>query len=176
MLQTKPTRPETPLSLQSDFVLSLYDSDVIKTTAFSRLPHRALGDWGEQLAKSRFERAGYTVKYTSLGSKCGDLRVKFKGRGYCSSKVEVKTAQKGKSGYRFCLSKGKHTNHCHSDFVLLIAIDNYDNEYLYLIPSFALADITYIHILNPITYEGMYAKYQVHGNLSLTWSQETALL
>lgn len=174
--RTQQNEPETPLSKSNDFLLLSYPKLAQNTSVFSRLPHRALGDFGEHLAKSRFESSGYTVKYTSTHSKCGDLRVKKIGQAYRASKIEIKTAQQGKSGYRFCLSKSKHTNHCHSDFVLLIAIDNYDNEYLYLIPSFAIACITYISISNPIAYKGMYAKYRVHGQLSLTASQEIALL
>lgn len=171
-------REPTPISTKSnEFVLSLYPRSVKNTTEFSRLPHRALGDYGEQLAKAKFECAGYSIKYAATGSKCGDLRVFCKGHGRGWSRIEVKTAQCGKNGtYRFCLSKGKHTNHCHSDYVLIIAIDKYDNEYFYLIPSFAIADITYITISNPITYEGIYKKYQQHGQLSLTASLEIALL
>jgi len=165
----------TPLSKPNDFTLSLYQNPHQNTSKFSRLPHRALGDFGESLAKRKFEQSGYVVRYTATASKCGDLSVKPKGLGYRSSRIEIKTAQCGKNGYRFCVSKGKHTNHCHSDFVLLIAIDKYDNEYLYLIPSFAIADITYITIKNPMLYKGMYAKYRVHRQLSLNNSQEIAL-
>lgn len=125
------------------------------------------GDYGENTVKCILEHSGYIVEKTAKLRFQGDLRTICPQTGEIH-RIEVKSAQQTGKRYRFCLYKRNHTSHLNSEFVFLVAIDRYGNEFYYCIPRHEILSVTYITIpTHPLAYQGRYAKYRVYDQVNL---------
>ena len=127
---------------------------------------KAVGSYGESIAKALLEDAGYLVSYAHEGEKRGDLCVIDQETGEII-RVEVKTARRGADG-RFTFSLERRntarvmTSAYHSDFVILLAVTKQGTPYPFVIPVSALGYITKIVISsgNPVSYSGKWSKFR----------------
>lgn len=96
-----------------------------------------LGNFGEHLVLNRLRNLGRAKRQTL--SHCGDLS--FNG-----ANVEVKTSKIGKvnankQGWQFCLRRDKHTDISHSDYVILVGLNEYHEvDCVYVIPASVLGE------------------------------------
>ena len=102
----------------------------IPLSEYDRPTRREIGAFGERLC------AAYTGGYKPHKRHSGDLIAPNGAR------IEVKTSMLGNDGaFRFRLFKNDrygYTDHRHSDYVVLVAIDNMRRLTLYLIPTWIL--------------------------------------
>lgn len=128
----------------------------------------SVGDYGETIARSLFEGAGYTVQSHKVGTKNGDLRVILPTGEF--KDIDVKTSRKGKRlEYQACLRrdarKGSTAVQCdvsHVDYVLLLLVGDSGRTVFFLIPVGELGQIKKICIrCEPDKYNGKYAKYRL---------------
>lgn len=156
-----PRDPVTTSSLTSDFLLSAYHET---------RQHTRLGEYGESYAKRLLLDSGYLALKGNLEPFSGDLRT-INSQTFAETNIEVKTAYCGDCGkYKFCLRKDKKTDICHSDYVILICIDRYDNHFIYCIPCRILQVKSLTIASHPTKYAGKYARYRVHGHVNLSAS------
>lgn len=124
-----------------------------------------LGEAGEQLVITELECVDY-VRSLWTGRKkrrVADIALTNRLTGEVS-RLEVKTARRGKHGYQFSLRKNDkygRTSIDDANFVLLQAITPAGAIYRYLLPVSALNEQTKITISNPETYAGIYAQYRI---------------
>ena len=121
---------------------------------------RALGALGEQLVYLLLEQNGYTVSAVHPGEKRGDLRVVTPSGEIM--RVEVKTSRRAPDGkWRFRLYKPGHTDHKHSDVVILLCIARTGYSVPFVIPTDVLRYQTNAVISsNPYVYAGKFAPYR----------------
>lgn len=93
--------------------------------------NQIIGDIGERLTLNRLKNLGRAKRQTVRH--CGDIQLG-------NIRIEVKTAKPGKvnqkyTGWQFCLRRAGFTDIDHSDFVILICLND-DNEaqHVFIIP------------------------------------------
>lgn len=131
-----------------------------------KLEHYQLGLSGEKYIVDKISASGYIARFAGCERFSGDCLAINQYTGEIL-KIEVKTAQCGAKGeYRFCLIKENHTSHKHSDFVVLVCVDNNGTHYTYVIPS-SLIFSTYITISShPTRYRGKYSPFKIYDNIN----------
>lgn len=139
---------------------TLFDMDML-----SNSKAKAIGTYGESLAKAALEKRGYIVSYTGTREKRGDLRVITPDGELL--RVEVKTARRTPSGkYQFSLRRDGvylYTSIDHADMLILLAVTRSGVPVPFVIPvnhlSPTLKQIS-MYAPHPSDYHGRYAKYR----------------
>lgn len=131
---------------------------------------RVTGYLGELLVLEALKKTRWRA-YQPKAHKIGDLVITDTSTGEIL-KVEVKTARRDKKGrWQFCLNKNdKHgvTSIAHSDVVILLAIDNLNRVFPYVIPSSFFESRTKIALTtHPDKYAGRWSSFKQTLNLSL---------
>lgn len=129
---------------------------------FLSLDKDNLGLSGEALVATIFRLRGYFVQHTAYNqSECGDLRITDTRTGVSLS-IEVKTAKRGKNrrSWQFCMMKKGHTNCRKSDLTVLVAIDDHNRPFLYIIPSCVIFAKNITLPSHPTAYKGKYAAFR----------------
>lgn len=130
--------------------------------------HVQVGAAGERLSYILLEQQGYVVSNVHPGECRGDLRVITKHGEIM--KVEVKTARAGKDGrWHFNLRVDGHSDHRHSDIVILLCVLPSGYVVPFVVPVPAVAGIKQVNISsNPEQYKGKFSRYrQLVSALSL---------
>lgn len=122
---------------------------------------RAVGAMGEAIARNLFLKAGYAVVTTRSGEHRGDLVVIDQETGERFN-IEVKTARQSvDKKWRFTLWKSGHTDHHHSDFILLLPVLKSGRVIPFIVPVEKLAYQKQAVICShPENYAGKLADYR----------------
>lgn len=126
-----------------------------------------LGALGEMYVKGWFGSQGVSVQDTSRLYHKGDLSILTK---YGETiRLEVKTAKEDiQNSYQFCLRKQGKTSISHSDYVVLLAMDNHGYLYRYFVPSGMFGDCQKCAITShPMLYTGKLSQFLVSEKNSL---------
>lgn len=136
----------------------------------------AIGDYGEKHILKLLRQSGYKARKATRTHFQGDLWT-LSTQTQQTAKIEVKTAiASGTGTYSFCLKKQGHTDYCHSDYVILLLLDNYHNHYVYCIPCHVIDTVSITITSHPLRYKGKWSKYRVHGQISFDVSEMVAIL
>lgn len=125
-----------------------------------------IGNYGEKFIKQLLIDSGYLTKKRRKKRLAGDLwTLSIQTRQ--TRNIEVKTAIESQSGtYKFSLVKEGHTDYCHSDYIILLLIDKYNQHYVYCIPCSVVTTRNITVTSHPLRYAGKYAKYRVYGQVN----------
>lgn len=138
--------------------------------------HTSLGNYGEIYVKNFLIESGYFVQICASERHSGDLRILDTLTGEIFQ-VEVKTAYCDYKGrYGFCLRKQKHTDITYSDFVILLCIDKYCSNYMYVVPSSLMGQQYFSITSHPIKYKGKYSCFIVNDKVNFEITREIARL
>lgn len=133
--------------------------------------HYDIGFYGEKVAQSLFEDAGFSARKPYSYRGC-DLMVSDRKTGEAFW-VEVKTARMSESrkSWQFCLNKLKNCSLSHSEYILLILIAE-KGIFTYLIPSGLFGKTKSFTISHPDKYRGKVAPFRQRGSLSFAHADE----
>lgn len=138
--------------------------------------HYDLGNAGEKLAIAMLQDAGFKAYKPSYHGV--DIVAVDRHTGEVFY-IEVKTAKQSEKrlkSWQFCLNKPKNTSLSHSDYVLLICVEE-KTVFTYLIPTGFLAGTKQFTISShPEKYRGKIAPFRNRGALDFAAAAEVASL
>lgn len=126
--------------------------------------HTVLGRLGEMLLQAELQAEGWGRAELASEKHQGDISAVHPKTGEII-RFEVKTAKRGALGrWQFCLNKKNKTASSHSDYLYLLAIDEYGGFYRYLVPSCFFAGISQLTISShPSSYKGKLSAFRLRG-------------
>ena len=127
--------------------------------------NQQLGVMGEIYVTYWLKYMGFDAMDTSKLKHQGDVKITARKQGK-TIHFEVKTAKRDTKGHwQFCLRKGKKTSIDHSDYVVLLAVDDYGKLFRYVVPVDYFGDAAKFDISShPTIYSGKVAPFLVRGD------------
>lgn len=145
----------------------LFAQTVMKNALFwmARESNQKLGKLGEMYVTYWLKYLGYEAIDTSNARYQGDVTITAT-QGAKTIHFEVKTARRGNSGsWQFCLRKDRKTSINHSDYVVLLAVDDYGKLFRYVVPVDYFGKAQKFTISShPTSYSGKVSPFLVRGD------------
>ncbi|MEL6403513.1 MAG: hypothetical protein AAFR81_04050 [Chloroflexota bacterium] len=136
------------------------------TAFWMRFAHaQKLGELAERYVLMWLRSQGYIAKHTAQRKHQGDVTATDTRTGEIIH-IEVKAARPDvESRYQYCIRKKGKTSAYHSDFVVMLAVDDYHTIYRYIVPIGFFGNVKIARISShPTKYTGKFAPFLVRDD------------
>lgn len=127
--------------------------------------HQGLGEIAEKYVLFWLRSQGFIARYTGDLKHKGDVTAIDADTGEII-RFEVKAARTHKDdAYHYCIKKRGKTSAYHSDYVVMLAVDNHHHIYRYIVPLEMFGTVTKAKISSHLTkYSGKFAPFRLHDD------------
>lgn len=127
--------------------------------------HQGLGEMAETYVLHWFRFNGFIARHTAQRKHQGDVTITDTSTGEII-RIELKAARPSTDGnWHFCMRKKGKTSAYHSDFVVMLAVDDYHKIYRYIVPIGLFNKTSHVKLSShPTRYKGKFAPFLVRDD------------